>query len=417
MIHICEGGILLPVSFLPTLSDMIGGLKISPIRRVAALLDQARQKQNIISFGGGAPSLPPPPEVVEHMCQLIRGEAKQACSYTGTRGIPELRELIAQDTKNWFGVSYEPKQEVIVTSGGTEGICCAFMSLLNKNDEVILMDPTYLGYREAARIAGARTKALTVSVERGFQPDVEDLKQLISPSTKLFVLLSPDNPTGRVVETSFAKALVDLAEDHDFWIVSDEAYKHIVYDGSHIMISGMENAHERVVSVNTFSKEASIPGLRLGYVLAPSEVVEAMEKIKQYTSLAPSSLAQFAMVRFLQNGTKERYLKETVIPTYKKRRDFMGEQMRRHLPEARTTTPAGAFYYLVDMSSYLEKMDRTDEGFADRLLLRKSVVTIPGSYFGEGGRQHIRLTFVSEPEERIRVGFEHIDEYITSYTF
>lgn len=412
-----RGGILLPVSFLPTLSDMIGGLKISPIRRVTALLDQARQKQNIISFGGGAPSLPPPPEVVEHMCRLIEGEAKQTCSYTGTRGIPELRELIAEDTKKWFGVSYDPKQEIIVTNGGTEGICCAFMSLLNKNDEVILMDPTYLGYREAAKIAGARIKSLSVNVERGFQPDVEDLKQLISPTTKLFVLLSPDNPTGRVVETSFAGALVDLAEDHDFWIVSDEAYKHIVYDGDHVLISGMKNAHERVVSVNTFSKEASIPGLRLGYVLAPPEVVEAMEKIKQYISLAPNSLAQFAMVRFLQNGTKERYLKETVIPTYKKRRDFMREQIRRHLPEARTTTPAGAFYYFVDMSSYLEKMDRTDEGFADRLLLRKSVVIIPGSYFGEGGRQHIRLTFVSEPEERIRVGFEHIDEYITSYTF
>lgn len=402
---------------MPTLSDMIRTLEISPIRRVAALLDQARQERNIISFGGGAPSLPPPPEVVEHMCQLLEGETKGACSYTGTRGIPELRGLIAEDTKKWFGVTYDPEEEIIVTNGGTEGICCAFMSLLNKNDEAVLIDPTYLGYREAAKIAGARIKTLSVSVDRGFQPDVEDLKDLISTNTKLFVLLSPDNPTGRAVETSFAETLVDLARDHDFWIVSDEAYKHIVYNGDNFLISGLKNAHERVVSVNTFSKEASIPGLRLGYVLAPPEVVEAMEKIKQYTSLAPSSLAQFAMVRFLQAGTKERYLKETVIPTYRKRRDFMGEQIRKHLPEARTTTPAGAFYYFVDMAPYLEKMDRTDQGFADRLLMRKSVVTIPGSYFGEGGRQHIRLTFVSETEKRIGLGFELIDEYVTSYTF
>jgi len=179
----------------------------------------------------------------------------------------------------------------------------------------------------------------------------------------------------------------------------------------------MPGAHERVISVGSFSKEASAPGLRLGYALGPRNAMDAMEKLKQYTTLAPNTLSQHAMVRFLSGDTKAKYLRDLVIPTYRKRRDFMEKAIVQYLPEAKTVRPDGAFYFFVDMRRYLEAMDRNVEEFCNRLLTRKGVVAIPGSFFGDNGGGHVRLTFVSEPEERIDQGVKRIGEYVFSFAF
>ena len=402
---------------MPNLSDRAGMIRLSPIRQVAMLLDEARKRGDIISFGGGAPSVPPAKEVTDEMCDLVKNDSLRVCGYTGSRGRMELRNLIAQDVEKYGGVHYAPESQVIVTDGGTEAIFSALMATLNKNDEVIITDPTYLGYSEAVKLAGGRIKTLPVTVEKGYQPDIEDLERIISNRTKAFILLSPDNPTGRVIDRKFSKGLVDLAVDHDFWIISDDTYKHIIYEGEHVWINCLPGAYERTVLLCSFSKEASIPGLRLGYALGPTEIIDAMEKIKQYTSLAPNTIGQYAMVKFLSGNVKERYLSEVVIPTYRKRRDLMGECLKRYLPEAKTVKPRGAFYFFVNMSAYLAKMERMDEEFSNRVLYRKNVAVIPGSFFGSGGQQHIRLTFVSEPEERIEAGIRGIGEYVFSYTF
>jgi aspartate aminotransferase len=173
-----------------------------------------------------------------------------------------------------------------------------------------------------------------------------------------------------------------------------------------------------VISVGSFSKEASIPGLRLGYALGPAGVIDGMEKVKQYTSLAPNTLSQYAMIRFLQDGVKERYLRDFVIPTYMRRRDLMDKSIREYLPEARTVRPDGAFYYLVDMRRYLKSMEQNEEEeFCNQLMSRKGVVVIPGSFFGQKGAGHVRMTFVSEPEERIELGMKRIGEYVFSFAF
>ena len=403
-----------------TLSDRVSALHVSPIRRVAALLAEVNLRKELISFGGGAPSLPPPKEVSEEIAALISRDSQGATVYSGTRGYLDLRRLVADDWAKRQGEKYDAETEVILTDGATEAIFAAFFSLLNKNDEVIITDPSYLGYLEAAQLAGGRVTRLPVSVEGKYQPTLETLKSLITRRTKAFVLLSPDNPTGRIVQSSFVRGLLDLAIDHDFWIVSDATYRDIVYGGAQKVqpkITALPGAHERVISVGSFSKESSVPGLRLGYTLGPENAVGAMEKIKQYTSLASNTLSQRAMVRFLTGDLKERYLREIVIPTYTKRRDFMEKAIAKYLPNASTVTPDGAFYFFVDMRKYLAAMERTDDQFCDRLLSRKGVVAIPGSYFGGKGAGHIRLTFVSEPEERIDVGIKRIGEYVFSYSF
>jgi len=401
-----------------TLSDRVSALHISPIRRVTALLAEANKRKEIISFGGGGPSLPPPKEVSEEIAKRISADPQGTTVYSGTRGYLDLRRLVAEEWARNQGETYEPENEVIMTEGATEAIFAAFFSILNKNDEVIVADPTYLGYLEGAQLAGARMTKLPVSVQEGYQPDLEVLKSIITRRTKAFVALSPDNPTGRILRSPFVKGLLDLAVDHDFWIIYDATYRDIIYgENTQPKLTSFPGAHERVISVGSFSKESSVPGLRLGYALGPRSVIDAMEKIKQYTTLAPNTLSQHAMTRFLSGDIKERYLREIVIPTYRERRDCMEKAIAQHLPEAKTVRPDGAFYFFVDMKRYLAAMEHSESEFCDHLLRRKGVVAIPGSFFGEKGAGHVRLTFVSEPAERIELGMKRIGEYTFSFAF
>jgi len=330
----------------------------------------------------------------------------------------DLRKLIAADWEKHQGTKYAPEKEVILADGATEAIFSAYLSIFNKNDELIVTDPTYLGYLESAQLAGARMIKMPVSVEDGYQPSLELLKSLVTKRTKAIVLLSPDNPTGRIVRLDFVKGLVDLAVDHDFWIINDSTYRDIIYGkDNQPRITTLPGARERVISVGSFSKEASAPGLRLGYALGPADVIDGMEKVKQYTTLAPNTLSQNAMIRFLSDGVKERYLQNLVIPTYMKRRDCMEKAIREYLPEAKTVRPDGAFYFFVDMRRYLRSMEQNEEEFCNQLMARKGVVVIPGSFFGEKGAGHVRMTFVSEPEQRIEQGVKRIGEYVFSFAF
>ena len=384
---------------------------VSPIRKVAGLLDEARERGDMISFGGGAPSVPPPQPFLDECIRLLKKDPLRSCGYTGTRGIPQLREAIAEDAKKYGRVDFDPSTEIILTSGATEAIFNVLMSHVDSGDEVVLTDPTYLGYREMIQLAQGKPTWLPVTVEEGYQPSAEGLKEIITKKTKAVMVLSPDNPTGRILNEGFVKALVDLAQDYDFWIISDDIYKHIIYEGELVWISRFPGAKERTITVCSFSKEAGIPGLRLGYTLAPAQIIESMKKMQQYSTLAPESLGQFALVKFLKENMKEPYMRNTVIPYYAKKRDFMGKMLQEHLPLAKTVRPQGAFYYFVDIRPYLTKMHMNEEEFAARLLEETRVAVIAGRFFGDNGIGHVRLTFVSEPEEKIEAGMRKLSEF------
>jgi len=386
---------------------------MSPIRKVAGLLDEARERGDMISFGGGAPSIPPPQAFLDESCRLLKEHPLRSSAYTGTRGLPQLREAVSEDVKKYGGVNYDPKSEIIVTSGATEAIYSATMSLIEEGDEVVVMDPTYLGYREMVEMAQGTLKWLRVSVGEGYQPSPERLKQLVSKKTKAFILLSPDNPTGRVIREDFVKSLVDLAEDFDFWIISDDIYKHIIYEGKHVWVARFPGAKERTVTICSFSKEAGVPGLRLGYTLAPAEIIDDMEKMQQYCTLAPESLGQFALVKFLNENMKEAYTHQSLLQ-YSKKRETMAECIAKYLPEAKTVKPQGAYYFFVDMRAYLTKRNMTEEEFSTRLLKETGVAVIPGGFFGENGKGHVRMTFVSESEERIEKGVQKISKFLSN---
>jgi len=362
-------------------------------------------------FWRGAPSLPPPQEVVDEIADRIKRDPSNSVCYMGTQGMSDLCDLISQDLKKYGKIDVNPKNEIQITVGGTEGILLALMTTIDQGDEVIIADPTYLGYPEALMIVGAKPVTIPVHVEEGFQPDVERLKKLITNRTKGIILLSPDNPTGRVLNKGVVKAIIDLAVDYNFWIYSDDVYKHIIYEGEHVWISSLPGAEEHVITMCSLSKEASIPGLRIGYMYGPSEIIDAAGKLKQYISLCPNTLVQYALMKFYSGDVKERYIKH-VVSVYKSRRDMMQNAIREYLPKAKTVRPYGAFYIFADMEDYIKPTKKSDEEFVTDILKSKEVAIIPGDFFGRNGRGHCRFTFVSEPTDRIETGIRRVVEYL-----
>lgn len=377
----------------------------SPIRRISDMLEAARGDTEIISFGGGEPSLDPPVEMLDFLHDELQLDPHKICTYTTTSGLLQLRVEIADELQH-HGISIKA-ENIVLTIGAAEAIYLATQALVNKGDEVVLFNPTYVQYEPCVVLAGGKVVWLPVRWQDNFQPPLEEVKKVLSKKTKAVILLSPDNPTGRILSKDFVKGICDLAEDKNFYIISDEAYKDMLYTGKHYSPSLYT---DKAITCCSFSKEASIPGFRAGYAYSQDkDVMKGIIKIKQFVTLCSSLPSHVMLTRFYQHKIRETYLKEIVIPTYKRRRDVMVKALKEHLPEAGFIPPQGAFYLFPDMSAYLKNMD--DEKFSNDLFKRKKVVVVPGHYFGSYGKNHVRLTFVTETEERIEQGIKRMAKF------
>lgn len=306
---------------MPSLSNYSMSIPGSPIRKMLKIMAEARRKGiDLIQFSAGQPSLPPDEEVLKYVAKEIMDKPKEISSYTPTQGIYSLREAIAMDLKRYSGIEIDPETEVTVTEGASEGLFITMFALVDMGEEVILFDPSYVSYAPVVRMVRGVPKSLKVSIESGFQPDVEKIKELVSDKTKAILFASPDNPTGRVIDREIAETIADLAQDHDFWIVVDEAYKHLIYEGEHIWMYKL--APEHTISINSFSKDPAMTGWRLGYIYGPKDAVLEIAKVKQYTTLCSNTPAQIAAIKHLQPEVKDRVLEKT-LNIYRERRDAM----------------------------------------------------------------------------------------------
>ncbi len=204
-----------------------------------------------------------------------------------------------------------------------------FMTILNPGDEVILLDPTYFGYKPIIEYFGGKIKRLGLSMENGFKIDIERLKELITDKTKALVLVSPDNPTGNIIDRDTAKAIADLAVDKDFWIVSDEAYRTLIYEGGeHTYI--YRYAPDHVISINTFSKDPGIPGWRLGFIYGPSDAIPKLKLAAEEMTYCPPVIAQKFVAAYLRSEVRLKHLKY-IIEEYRSRRDAAVKALREYL--------------------------------------------------------------------------------------
>ncbi|GAB6947646.1 pyridoxal phosphate-dependent aminotransferase [Vulcanisaeta sp. JCM 16161] len=387
-------------------SQSIAFLRESPTRRIDAIRERLkRERRDIINLSAGQPGIPPPIEVRSLLArQLVEDNSMELYGYTPSQGIIELREAVSEDLRRLGGIDVNPDNIVIIT-GGQEGMFATFMTILNPGDEVILLDPTYFGYKPIIEYFGGRIRRLGLSLEDGFKIDVERLKELITDKTKALVLVSPDNPTGNIIDRDTAKAIADLAVDKDFWIVSDEAYRTLIYEGEHTYI--YRYAPDHVISINTFSKDPGIPGWRLGFIYGPSDAIPKLKLAAEEMTYCPPVIAQKFVAAYLRSEVRMKHLRY-IIEEYRSRRDAAVKALREYLPESRFIVPKGSMFIFVDLSRYI----RDSEKFAEVLLEKYGVTVIPGTYFSDIYRSAIRISFVVESIERIRMGIERISEAI-----
>jgi len=375
-------------------------IKPSGIRK---LFDLAQGKKGLVSFGIGEPDFVTPTH--------IREAAKRALDegytrYTPNLGFPEFRETLANKLKQKNKISVTP-EEVVVTSGGTEALFFAFYTLINSEDEIIIPDPGFVTYESQVYFAGGTPVYLPLRGENNFHPDLEELKNCITHKTKAILLNSPSNPTGAAFNKKELLAIAEIAKEKDLFIISDELYEDIVYDGrEHISIASLPGMKEKTISIFGFSKSYAMTGWRLAYLSAPPNLVKEIAKLLQNISVCANSVAQRAGLAAIQ-GSQD-CVKE-MFTAYNERRNVLITGLNE-INELSCYAPEGTFYAFVN----IKDTGITSEELSTYLLEECKVVTVPGTAFGTQGEGYIRLSFATSLEDikegikRIKKGIEKI---------
>jgi len=370
---------------------------------IGKLFDLAQGKKGLVNFGIGEPDFVTPAH--------IREAAKKALDegythYTPNLGFPEFREALANKLKQKNKIAVTP-DEVVVTPGGTEALFFVFYTLFNSGDEIIIPDPGFVVYESQVYFSGGTPVHFPLRGENNFHPDLEELKNYITPKTKAILLNSPSNPTGAVFNEEGLLAIAKLAKEKDLSIISDELYEDIIYEGKkHVSIASLPGMKERTISIFGFSKSYAMTGWRLAYLAGPPNLVKEIAKLLQNTFVCANSLAQRAGLVAIQ-GSQD-CVKE-MLTVYNKRKSVLTKGLNE-IEGLSCHTPEGTFYAFVN----IKETGMTSKELSMYLLEECKVVTVPGTAFGRQGEGYIRLSFATSLEDikegikRIKKGIENI---------
>lgn len=363
------------------LNKTISNCPPSGIRR---FFDIAQTMKDVITLGVGEPDFTTPWRIRETAIWSL--ERKGYTSYTGNAGLLKLRERICEHLEARYGVKYDPVEECLVTVGVSEGLDVALRVLLNPGDEVIVPEPCYVSYIPCIEFAGGVPVLVKTDWEDGFRLHADRVEAAITPRTKALLIGSPANPTGATQTREDLQRLADLANKHDFYLLSDEIYDRLTYSGEHTCMGALEGARERTVVLNGFSKAYAMTGWRVGYVCAPKPIATLMTRVHQYTMLCAPHISQLAAIEALENAEKD--VEEMVFDYDRRRRIFVQGLNQAGLE---CYEPKGAFYAFPSIRS----TGLTSEEFAENLLMEERVAVVPGNAFGPSGEGHIRCCYAT----------------------
>jgi aspartate/methionine/tyrosine aminotransferase len=315
-------------------------------------------------------------------------------------GYLSLRQSLVKKLKEENKIQTTANQ-ILVTPGSNYGIMIALSVLLNKGDEVLVPDPGYVNYSSLPPQYGATVARYPLYVHDGFVPRIEAIVEQITPKTKVIIHNSPSNPTGAVCSESFVKELLEIASLHQLYILSDEAYEHIVFDGNHFSPARYDT-DGRVVSIFSFSKSYAMTGWRVGYVVSNDIISKALEKQQELCVSCASSISQKAAEAAL--GIGHQHI-NTMVEQYRRRRDMAMDALKKH--GLYSYTPQGAFYVLIDISS----TGMGSDTFADRLLSDQQVAVAPGATFGYMTGKYVRVSLAADDKVVIE-GLERVCNFI-----
>jgi len=354
-----------------------------------AVSDRARELQQkgvkVVNLGGGDPDFNTPPHIVEAAVDAIK---KGLTHYVASKGIPALRKAITDKFQRDNRVAYDPDTEIIVTASGKLALYIALASMLEPGDEVLYFDPAWVSYEPMIRMLDGVPVDVPLHPEDNFILDGDVLKSLISPRTKAMILNSPNNPTGRVLTPEELNIVARSAQEHGFWVLSDEIYEHIIYDQRrHISLASLPGMRGLTVTLNGMSKAYAMTGWRLGYLGAPAPLCEQILKVQQHVVTCAPSFVQAAGVAALQ-GPQGCVVEMTA--EYDRRRRFMTDALNS-IPGVHCRLPEGAFYLFPEVS--FQGLD--SNALAEFMIEKAHVAVTPGSAFGRAGARNIRLTFAT----------------------
>ena len=378
------------------LSDTVIRMEKSGIRKYFDLLETM---DDVVGLTVGQPDFVTPWHIREAGIESLE---KGKTYYTSNAGTMELRVEIDKYLTRRFGISYDPKNEIIVTVGGSEAIDIAIRAIVSEGDEVIIPTPSFVCYAPITKMAGGVPVIIETKNEDRFKITAEQLKAAITPRTKLLILPYPNNPTGAIMTREELEKIAEVLRGTNILVLSDEIYAEMTYGKQHCSIASIDGMWERTVIVSGFSKAYAMTGWRLGYLCAPAPMTEQMLKIHQYCIMSSPTTAQFAAIEALKNGDED---VKMMVDEYNRRRRYIYNGLKDIGIDS--FEPEGAFYIF----PYIGDFGLTSDEFCSRLLYEHKCAIIPGTAFGAGGEGFARISYAYSIKH-ITAALERIEKFV-----
>ena len=380
------------------LSKLASNLAPSEPRRI---YDEAQKYKKVIDLTLGDPDLPPPQNVQEAACSAIRAGKTR---YSANAGLIQLREAIAKNAGEEYGMMFDPGSEIMVSVGAMESAYLCLWSLLNPGDEAIIPAPFWINYREVVKSLGAKPVFIETSPENGFVVQPEEIEKSITTKTRLLILNSPSNPTGAVIPGEILDQIAEIAIKYNLFVISDEIYSHLVFDGKKAeSILTRPGMRERTAVVNGFSKRYAMTGWRVGWTLGPAPLIRAMTQMTENIVACAPLPSQYAAIEALSGRTDESY----ILNEFEKRRNCVLEELKT-IPEITCPGIPATFYGFLNVSG----TGMSGEVFAMALLKSKQVALIHGSaYGGNAYKDFVRIAFTMDCD-LLRLAFSRIRDFL-----
>ncbi|AOZ97695.1 pyridoxal phosphate-dependent aminotransferase [Butyrivibrio hungatei] len=372
-------------------------IKPSGIRK---FFDIVQETEGAISLGVGEPDFDTPWHIRD---EGIYSLEKGRTFYTSNSGLKELRQEISNYIKRTQNVEYDPLKEIFVTVGGSEAIDLALRAMVDAGDEVLIPQPSYVSYEPCAILADAVPVTIELKEENQFRLTAEEVLEKVTDKTKILVLPFPNNPTGAVMTKEDLEAIAKVVIEKDLFVISDEIYGELTYNGEHVSIVSIPGMKERTILINGFSKAYAMTGWRLGYACGPEVIMKQMVKIHQFAIMCAPTTSQYAAVEALRNGDDDvKMMREQ----YNQRRRYLLNEFERI--GLTCFEPFGAFYVFPS----IKKFGMSSDEFCTRLLKEEKLAVVPGTAFGDCGEGYIRISYAYSLDN-LKAAMERLERFIS----
>jgi aminotransferase len=374
-----------------------------PSSEFAEIMRLATEGKDIISLGPGEPDFDTPKHIIDFACEKLN---EGYTHYSSPAGRTSLKKAIMKKLKKDNKIKVNP-EEIIVTCGSQEALFLATLALIDPGEKVLVPDPGFLAYIPMVETVTGVPVSVQMLEQDGFEFNPDTIKKLVDKRTRILLINSPNNPTGRMLKKKTLEELADIAVDHDLIVFSDEAYEKLVYDkNKHISIGSLNGMKDHVVTFQTFSKSYAMPGWRVGYAAGPKDIIKCMTRMHIYCGLCSPTISQLAAVEALEGDQK--CVKE-MRNEYDRRRKLIIKRLKE-IPKISCLNPEGAFYAFPNIKMLKMKSTEVVQFF----LKKAKVLTVPGTEFGKYGEGYIRMSYATA-YEKVEEALNRIEKVIKKF--